>query len=414
MEKIKVLFLNMMLLVFLSACGGASEEGGESVNLSNINDSLTQNGEDNAAPVVSGNPDTTVDQGSSYSFTPNAADADNDQLVFSIFNKPDWATFDTQTGALTGTPSTVGVTENVQIIVTDGHFIVSLDPFTITVQNNSNNNNQTINQAPTISGLPASNAPVGGVYQFSPTANDANGDSLTFNIVNKPGWLSFNMSTGVITGTPDASDIGVYNNIYITVSDGATSVALTPFSVTVSLTNLPPEVSGTPSGTAREDAQYSYLPVANDPENDVLTFTVVNKPAWLTFDASTGRLTGVPGSEDVATYSNIQISASDGDNSVLFANFDLTVESTSALLSWTAPSTNSDSSPLELSDLGGYKIYSGTSPSNLTLLANVDDSSVTEYKDSGLTPATYYYAVTAYNQSGDESEQSVVVSKTIN
>ena len=59
----------------------------------------------NTAPVISGSPPASVVANNSYSFQPIAEDADGDVMTFSISGKPDWADFNTTTGALTGIPS---------------------------------------------------------------------------------------------------------------------------------------------------------------------------------------------------------------------------------------------------------------------------------------------------------------------
>jgi hypothetical protein len=89
------------------------------------------------------------------------------------------------------------------------------------------------NAAPTISGSPASNVVAGQAYSFQPSAADANGDQLTFTVANLPGWASFNASTGRVSGTPTASQVGAYGNISISVSDGTANAALAAFSITV-------------------------------------------------------------------------------------------------------------------------------------------------------------------------------------
>ena len=62
------------------------------------------------------------DAGTAYSFTPTASDPDGNTLTFSIANKPSWATFNTGTGRLQGTPSAgdVGTTTGIVISVSDG------------------------------------------------------------------------------------------------------------------------------------------------------------------------------------------------------------------------------------------------------------------------------------------------------
>ncbi|HMK61866.1 MAG TPA: fibronectin type III domain-containing protein [Dissulfurispiraceae bacterium] len=77
-------------------------------------------------------------------------------------------------------------------------------------------------------------------------------------------------------------------------------------------------------------------------------------------------------------------------------------------LTWTAPANNTDGTPL--TDLAGYVIYYGTSSGNYTNSANV--GKVQSYIFSNLGAGTYYFAATAYNSSGIESQYSNEVAKT--
>jgi hypothetical protein len=76
----------------------------------------------NRPPVISGNPATSVISGQTYSFTPTASDPDGQALTFSIANKPSWASFNTGSGALSGTPAAgdAGTYANIVITVSDG------------------------------------------------------------------------------------------------------------------------------------------------------------------------------------------------------------------------------------------------------------------------------------------------------
>jgi hypothetical protein len=89
----------------------------------------------NRAPVISGAPMASAAAGSPYSFRPAASDADGNPLTFSIANKPSWATFDTSTGTLYGTPaaSDAGNYANVTISASDGRDQATLAPFTVAV-----------------------------------------------------------------------------------------------------------------------------------------------------------------------------------------------------------------------------------------------------------------------------------------
>jgi hypothetical protein len=89
------------------------------------------------------------------------------------------------------------------------------------------------NRAPTISGVANGTAQVGTAYSYTPAASDADGDSLTFTAENLPPWASIDSTTGQITGTPAAADVGEYESISITVADAAHSSVTEPFVITV-------------------------------------------------------------------------------------------------------------------------------------------------------------------------------------
>ena len=95
-----------------------------------------------------------------------------------------------------------------------------------------------LNQAPTISGSPPGSIQAGQAYDFTPTADDPDGDALIFTINRKPSWASFDSSTGRLSGTPDAGDVGNFTAIGISVSDGKDSAALREFDVTVNQVSL--------------------------------------------------------------------------------------------------------------------------------------------------------------------------------
>jgi hypothetical protein len=90
----------------------------------------------NTAPTISGTPATSVTEGTAYRFVPSARDADGNALVFGITGRPPWASFDSATGTLQGTPGAadVGTYSNIVISVTDGRATASLPAFSIAVQ----------------------------------------------------------------------------------------------------------------------------------------------------------------------------------------------------------------------------------------------------------------------------------------
>jgi len=270
------------------------------------------------------------------------------------------------------------------------------------------------NVAPTIAGTPSTTDVVGVPYSFQPTASDRNGDALAFSIQNKPSWATFSIATGLLSGTPTAA--GTYANIIISVSDGQASKSLPAYSITVAapaVVNKAPSIAGTPSTTVNQDSSYAFQPSASDPEGQTLRFSVANKPAWATFDSTTGKLSGTPAAADVGTYAAITISVSDGTNSVALPAYALTVTQAvngQITVAWTAPQQNTDGSAL--TDLAGYKIYYGNSPSNLTNVVTVG-TNVSSYVVQNLAAGTWYVAMTSLNSQGVESAQSTVASKVL-
>ena len=89
------------------------------------------------------------------------------------------------------------------------------------------------NNAPTISGSAQPSVTVGQAYEFKPTAADADKDTVTFTIANKPAWAAFDVTTGALTGTPVASDVGAFSGIEIAATDGKDVTALPKFAITV-------------------------------------------------------------------------------------------------------------------------------------------------------------------------------------
>jgi len=93
----------------------------------------------NHAPAIVSRGDETVRVGQSYDSPSVASDADGDRLTFSADNLPPWASIDTNTGRITGTPAVqdVGVYESITISVRDtARHVSTTQPFSITVVGN--------------------------------------------------------------------------------------------------------------------------------------------------------------------------------------------------------------------------------------------------------------------------------------
>ena len=386
-------------------------DGTSSASLSSFAIVVTLSASD--TPVISGIPATSVVAGQAYSFQPTAADPASKALTFSIAHVPSWATFSTTTGQLSGTPTSAqtGTDSNIIISASNGTSSASLTPFTITV---------TAPDAPKISGTPATHVTAGQTYGFQPMATDPEGKRLTFSIVNRPAWASFNTTTGELSGTPTTTEVGSYPSVGISVSNGTLSAALAQFSITVSKPAAPaapesPTISGTPLASVVAGNAYSFTPTTTDPSGAALTFSVKNAPSWATFNSATGELSGTPTEADVATYSNITISVSNGTTSVSLPAFPIAVTQMangSATLQWVAPTENTNGTAL--TNLAGYRVYYGTSATAMTQTVQITNPDIVTYEVSNLSPGTWYFSARSYTSANVESNASAVASKTIN
>jgi hypothetical protein len=176
------------------------------------------------------------------------------------------------------------------------------------------------------------------------------------------------------------------------------------------------KLSGTPPASVVAGTAYVFQPTVVT-SGGTATFSATGLPGWAAFNSSTGEISGTPTSADVGATGNIALTATDGSAtaSLPFFTIDVTAPAVpaagSASLSWTAPTLNTDGTPV--TDLAGYHIYYGTSVAALNSSIDVPDAATTEYEISNLSSGTYYFIVIAYNSLGLDSAASNQASKTI-
>ena len=346
--RLRLGVVGLVLALSLVACGQVSTSSGPPLksNPSDVPPSSGGGASTADSLAISGTPPASVVAGQRYSFTPTAAAPSGSSLSFTIVNLPGWASFDSSTGQLAGTPtsSSIGTYANIEISVSDGQATATLAVFSIDVL-----------AALTISGSPTTQAVAGSYYSFVPTINAASGNSLTFSIQNQPAWASFNATTGELSGI---AQTGTFPDIVISVSDGVQSSALAAFSITVSAHSnggSPPSISGHPATGVLAGSLYSFTPTASDPGGHPLTFSIQNQPSWASFSGATGTLTGTPTATNAGTYGNIVISVSNGTHSAALAPFAIKVS---------APLKISGSPPTQVTAGKGYSFQPTTNAPN--------------------------------------------------
>ena len=223
-----------------------------------------------------------------------------------------------------------------------------------------------VNTAPTISGTPGTSVTEGTFYIFTPTATDADQDTLNFSVSNLPSWASFDNTTGAIFGTPANAEIGNYNNIMITVSDGTDTASLPVFGI---------EVLASPV-SAPDNPLYK----------DIVSYSIYMGPAR---DALSLRAT-------LDTGSNVTFNTS------------LTAAET-YYFSIVAHDANGNNIFLSNPDLSGFRIYAGTSSDGLLPATDLSSGPDTVFQISGLYAGTFYLSVTAFDSNGNEGPLSNIV-----
>jgi hypothetical protein len=80
-------------------------------------------------------------------------------------------------------------------------------------------------------------------------------------------------------------------------------------------------------------------------------------------------------------------------------------------VAWTVPLFNTDGTAL--TDIAGYRVYYGTSPTNLPQSVPISGAGITSHVITGLAAGTYYFAVATVDSVGTVSTVSNPAAKTV-
>ncbi|QSQ15391.1 myxosortase-dependent M36 family metallopeptidase [Myxococcus landrumensis] len=264
----------------------------------------------NRAPVVTAS-SASANERSTASITATGADPDGDSLTYSwerisgpqvTLENANTATVSFATGEVTAdTVITLRVT------VTDGTATASHD-VAVTVLN--------VNRAPTVGAGADGSVGARGQYTLAGTANDADGDSLTYAWVQTSGTpvaLAGATSLNASFTAPDGSGTLTFR---LLVSDGVHSVS-DSVDVVVAGDNRVPVVTAS-AVTADERTTVSLVAQATDPDGDALTYTwiqVHGDPVTLE-NANTATASFRAGEVSANAELTFRVTVSDGTNNV--------------------------------------------------------------------------------------------------
>ncbi|MDO6525574.1 Ig-like domain-containing protein [Motilimonas sp. 1_MG-2023] len=204
------------------------------------------------------------------SFQLTGSDAEQQSLTFAVSTQPQHGTvtLSGNQGVYQGEQDYFG-TDSFTYTVNDGQ--LSSNPAKVTI------NLSSVNDAPTISGKPTLEIDVGKAYKFVPVGSDVDGDKLTFSISDLPKWASFDSVSGALSGTPSLANVGKYDAITISVSDGSERVSLPAFAIRVNFVNSAP-IARDMLLTAKEDETMTALADVQDADGQSLSIEIVQPP----------------------------------------------------------------------------------------------------------------------------------------
>ncbi len=182
---------------------------------------------------------------------------------------------------------------------------------------------QSINHSPVLRKIDKLFAYTFSMFEYKFHAQDANNDSLTFTIQNKPHWLNF-FPNGLLKGIPVLTDTGKYENVIITVNDNKGGTDVDTFLIVVSLNHFP-VIEDLRDTTIFVTQRFEQQVSAYDIDNDTLFYTFLQKPMWLSIDTLSGVLAGIPAPEDTGLF-NVIIKVYDSKGGADTSSFNVNVK----------------------------------------------------------------------------------------
>ena len=207
---------------------------------------------------------------------------------------------------------------------------------------------------------------------------------------------------------------------YYCVSAVDTSGNVSPLSAqawaTIPSSNLPPAVPTGLSGTAGTNS--ISLDWNDNTESDLAGYSIYRSTTSgtgfsLLAEATQSAYADSAVQAGTTYYYIVFAFDTSGSTSAASAEVSVTVPAAAAgffaTIAWSAPTKNADNSSLK--DLAGYKVYVGTSSHKYSSVRNA--GKVTQFTVGPLAAGTYYFCVTAYDTSGNESAYSTEVSRKL-
>jgi len=248
----------------------------------------------NQAPQITSAALTSATVGRLYGYELKATDPDGDALSYTLVRAPSGMAIQPSSGAIEWTPSTGQVgAHSVSVRVADPAGAAATQDFSVSVAAGS--------AAPRFTSSPATAAVVGATYRYDVEATDANGDTLAFSLTRAPAGMAIDAATGAIAWTPSAAQMGAHE-VSVQARDPGGLVANQVFTVTVSVGNSAPQITSAAVTVATVGVEYRYAVTAVDPNVDTLAYVLVQAPAGMALQSTTGAISWTPTAGQVGSH----------------------------------------------------------------------------------------------------------------
>jgi hypothetical protein len=247
----------------------------------------------NDPPVFSSPSTASATEHHGFTYTAAASDPEGAPVTYAFSGVPGWLV--PSGNKLSGTPGEGESNASFSVAASDGSLLTTLNVvLTVTA----------VNDPPVITSAASVTAKEDVPFLYTAAATDPENNTVRFSLKNLPRWLT--ASGNSVRGS--VPETGSDTTFTVIADDGNSSDTLT-VSVRVELVNDPPAVTSAGSATATEHQPFIYTATAADPENNPVTFTFSNFPAWTA--PAGNRLTGTPREGDKNT--TFTVVASDGN-----------------------------------------------------------------------------------------------------
>lgn len=255
----------------------------------------------NYPPVLNPVENQNINEAEALIFNISASDPDDDSLTYAAAGLPANASFNTSTGAFSFTPSYAQAgTYAVTFSVDDGNGGTDSGEVTITVGN--------INQAPLLGAIGNKTVDEGRLLQFTLSAEDPDGDNLTYSAIELPQGALFDPATRVFSWQPNYTQYGNHTVVFF-VTDSILEDSET-ITVTVGNVNQPPVLTAIGSLAVDEGKGLNFQLSAADEDGDTLTYAATGLPEGAVL-TGTGEFSYAPGYADSGVY-KVTFTVSDG------------------------------------------------------------------------------------------------------